>query len=168
MSNKFTPAAYTVTYQVIEFFKANPEETLDREAVSIKFGCTEHSVHTILGPAVQAGVLLRKENLADGELVYSLGDLSKLGTKRKPKQPFLLDKSSVQIEKDVPLPTVFRRGKSDFADIFRAMAVGDSFELPVAGRCSVSSAVTAFKKANPGVNLATRTIGDKLRVWRLA
>lgn len=80
MSKSYSPHSDTVAFQVIEFFRANPEEVLDREAISVKFGCTQHAVHTILGPAVQAKVLHRKENLADGELMYSLGDIDSLNT----------------------------------------------------------------------------------------
>ena len=167
MTRKYTPSADSIAHKVIEFFRANPEESLDKECIAVKFGCSSRSVHTGLGPAVQAGVLERKENLADGELVYSLGDVGNLGGTKK-RQPFQLDGDAVVIEKNVPLPTAFRKGQSNFADIFNRMAVGDSFELPIAGRNLASASITAYKKTHPGVDLATRTLGDKVRVWRLA
>lgn len=164
MSKKFSPRPDTVCRKVIDFFRANPEETLDKEAISIKFGCLQNTVHTVLGPAVQAGVLQRKENLGDGELIYSMGDLKKFSPLMREK--FQLGESVIKIEKNVPLPASTQNGNAKLALQFSRMAVGDSFELPVAGRFMLSTAVTAFKKANRGVKLVTRVTGDKVRVWR--
>ena len=166
MSKKFSPHPDTVCRKVIDFFRDNSEETLDKEAVSIKFGCLQNAVHSLLGPAVQAGVLLRKENLGDGELVYSLGNLKKFSPLVREK--FQLDETVIKIEKNVPLPDSTQNGKAKLALQFGRMAVGDSFELPAAGRFMLSTAITAYKKAHRGVNLVTRVTGSKVRVWRIA
>ena len=166
MSKKFSPHPDTVCRKVIDFFRGNPEETLDREAISIKFGCLQNAVHTLLGPAVQAGVLLRKENLGDGELIYSVGDLKKFSPLVREK--FQLDESVIKIEKNVPVPPRAKNSAARLAAQFGRMAVGDSFELPEAGRFMLSTAITAYKKANRGVNLVTRVTDGKVRVWRIA
>ncbi|MNV55213.1 hypothetical protein D3C71_1474390 [compost metagenome] len=95
-----------------------------------------------------------------------MGDLKKFSPLVREK--FELDESAIKIEKNVPLPESTKNGKAKLALQFIRMAVGDSFELPAAGRHMLSTAITAFKKANRGVNLVTRVTGDKVRVWRLA
>ena len=70
----YTPLEGSAAWKVIQFLAANPGEKLDADKISAKCDCDRRSVHTLLGKAVQAGLLKRAEDLEEGELVYSLGE----------------------------------------------------------------------------------------------
>ncbi|CAM3350647.1 hypothetical protein [Paracidovorax anthurii] len=72
-SATYTPRSGSVVSRVIEFLEANPDEQLDADLISAKCECDRRNVHTLLGPAVQAGLLRRTEEIPTGELVYTLG-----------------------------------------------------------------------------------------------
>lgn len=179
-SETYTPRQGSVVSKVIEFLTANPDEQLDADLISAKCDCDRRNVHTLLGPAVQAGLLHRAEDIPSAELVYTLG----AGTqaKRKPSgQPmqvsappparskkhvaaFRIDVGNVQIDKDVPLPS--RSGVAiDWASLFDRLEVGHSFPLPIEGRSAVTTAMKAYKDAT-GKTMACRTVDGGIRVWR--
>ena len=61
-----------IAERAVDFLRRNPDEQLDAEVVSIKFGCDRHKVPAMLAPAVLAGLLTHAEDLRTGEIVYSL------------------------------------------------------------------------------------------------
>ncbi len=73
MSTAYTPREGSVAWKVIQFLQANQGECLDADLISAKCECDRRNVHTLLGPAVQAGLLVREEDTASGELVYKVG-----------------------------------------------------------------------------------------------
>ena len=73
MSATYTPREGSVASKVIQFLAANPDEQLDADLIAAKCDCDRRNVHTLLGPAVQACMLMRTEDLESGELVYSAG-----------------------------------------------------------------------------------------------
>ncbi len=73
MSATYTPRAGSVAYKVIQLLAANPDEQLDAGLIAAKCDCDRRNVHTLLGPAVQACMLMRTEDMESGELVYSAG-----------------------------------------------------------------------------------------------
>jgi hypothetical protein len=73
MSEIYIPREGSVVWKVIQFFQTNPDEQLDTDLISAKCDCDRRNVHTLLRPAVQAGLLKRAEDLESGELVYSIG-----------------------------------------------------------------------------------------------
>lgn len=81
--NTYTPREGSVAWKAIHFLQANPEEQLDADIIAAKFDCDRRNVHTLLGPAVQAGLLVRAEDPASGELLYGVGS----GTAPAPERP---------------------------------------------------------------------------------
>ena len=73
MSATYTPREGSVASKVIQFLAANPDEQLDADLIAAKCDCDRRNVHTLLGPAVQACMLMRTEDMESGELVYSAG-----------------------------------------------------------------------------------------------
>lgn len=85
-----------------------------------------------------------------------------------------LDIDALQIDKDVPIPTVFVRKKheSKWAPLFAKLATkGDSVALPDAYRSTIDSYIRKLTKAHPK-QLATYKTGrddnGATRVWRIA
>jgi len=81
--NTYTPREGSVACKTIQFLQANTEEQLDADIIAAKFDCDRRNVHTLLGPAVQAGLLVRAEDPSSGELVYGAGP----GTAPAPERP---------------------------------------------------------------------------------
>lgn len=76
MSAAYTPREGSVAWKVIQFLQANREEQLDADLISAKCDCDRRNVHTLLGPAVQAELLARREDMESGELVYTAGKVT--------------------------------------------------------------------------------------------
>ena len=180
MSATYTPREGSVAWKAVRFLQANRDEQLDADLISAKWDCARANVHTLLSQAVQAGLLVRSEDLASGELVYSAGTRaapkaaddvrsvaapSSAPAKRPPSAPFRLDISTVQIDKGVPMPS--SRASMDWTPLLARLEVGDSFLLPDAARSSIGTAMKAFKDAT-GKALASRKVDGGIRVWRTA
>ena len=84
----YTPREGSVAWKVIQFLQANRDEQLDADLISAKCDCVRANVHALLGPAVQAGLLVRGEDLASGELVYSVGTGAALPSEKPTTSPF--------------------------------------------------------------------------------
>ena len=72
MSKSYTPQQGSVAWKVIEFFTTNQQEELTLADLESKFDKAASQFHSLLGAAVEAGVLKRSTN-GDEELVYSFG-----------------------------------------------------------------------------------------------
>ena len=180
MSATYTPREGSVAWKVIQFLQANPDEQLDADLISAKCDCDRRNVHTLLGPAVQAELLVRKADGEDGELVYTVGKGRKSAEGRAHQQlsqqsaapakarsaPFWIDATTVKIEKDIPLPGRGTRA-IDWSPLLDRLEVGDSFQLPAAAKSSVGTAMKAFKDST-GKVLASRKVDGGIRVWRVA
>ncbi|WOI47007.1 hypothetical protein [Acidovorax sp. BLS4] len=73
MTQPYTPRKDSVPGQVVRFLGANPTEKLDAGTISEKYGCSRSNVHTLMASAVQAGLVIRFEDLDSGELAYCKG-----------------------------------------------------------------------------------------------
>jgi len=194
MKKTYTPDAGSLAWKVIQFLTTNPSEDLDREAISAKFDCPALHVHTMLTPAVDAGVLIRSESLSAGELVYTLGTphpAVEAAPGRHPtikreqpsalpggvvsKQEFesavaALDLNAIVFQSNVPVPVGRNRNGTvhQWPAVFERMSAGESFAVPVAHRATLSKAMTDFHKAEKG-QLTMRKVSEaELRVWRLS
>lgn len=172
----YTPREGSVAWKVIQFLQANRDEQLDADLISAKCDCARANVHTLLGPAVQAGLLVRSEDVPSGELVYSAGKGAELPpqkptptvsapARRSPAAPFRIDVGMVQIDKGVPVPG--RKTPMDWTPLLGRLEVGDSFLVPAAAKSSIGTAVKAHKDST-GMALTTRTVDGGIRVWRVA
>lgn len=180
MSATYTPREGSVAWKAVRFLQANRDEQLDADLISAKWDCARANVHTLLSQAVQAGLLVRSEDLASGELVYSAGtraapkaadDVRSVAapstaptpSKRPPSAPFRMDVGAVQIDKGVPMPSA--RVSMDWTPLLARLEVGDSFLLPDGAKSSIGTAMKAFKDAT-GKALASRKVDGGIRVWR--
>ena len=73
MTTAYVPREGSAAWKVIQYLRANPEEHLDPDVIAARCDCGRASVHTLMGPSVEAKLLKRQEDLESGELVYSLG-----------------------------------------------------------------------------------------------
>lgn len=184
----YTPREGSVPWKVTEFLTTNPDEYLTADDVFAKFDVARGRVHTLLTPAVAAGILARTEDIGSGELHYRLGGGHPLVTARQGRHPtlndapaapaqdkprrqrFWVDVATVEIRSDVPPPqgsTGPRR--VDWPALLGRMSVGDSFTLPAAATGSLTKAIAAAHKATQGVRyLAQRADADLVRCWRLS
>ncbi|GKT19759.1 hypothetical protein AVHY2522_23660 [Acidovorax sp. SUPP2522] len=69
----YTPRENSVAWKIVQFLHAHRDHQLDADLIAAKCDCDRRNVHTLLGPAVQAGLLTRAEDLEAGELVYRAG-----------------------------------------------------------------------------------------------
>jgi hypothetical protein len=179
----YAPREGSLPYKALNFLLANPDETLDADAIAAKFGAHPLSIHTQLRPAVDAGLLARDRN-NDGVYVYSLGSGApaapkpaaasspwptyKRASPGKPgghRSPFWIDVDGLRIDKGVPLPSRHNKAVA-WAQILDKLELGDSFLLPNEGRYSINKFATAWSRAN-GRALAIRKTDDGVRVWRV-
>ncbi|GKS85570.1 hypothetical protein AVMA1855_15480 [Acidovorax sp. SUPP1855] len=76
MSAAYTPRENSVAWKVTQFLQAHPDEKLDADLIAAKCDCDRRNVHTLLGPAVQASLLVRAEDNESGELIYRAGKVA--------------------------------------------------------------------------------------------
>lgn len=192
----YTPQPNSIPDSVVRFFLANPEEELDLDALEAKFDRPRRQWHSILGPAVESGLLKRTERAADSELVYSLGNNKPavaaspspkfdglasgawLGakpakTRKSPSPTELFDYSSldlaaIEIKAGQPLPPARNTSKGfDWTPLLSKLNVGDHAELPIKVKVNLGQAVRTWKRAGKG-EFALRTINaTTLGCWRV-
>ena len=73
------------------------------------------------------------------------------------------EKISLKVSKDFESPS--KREVFDYP--YKSMNIGDSFEVPLSKRQIVYNANFRAKK-RLGISLTTQTIGEIIRVWRVA
>lgn len=185
MSKSYTPQQGSVAWKVIEFFTTNPQEELTLADLESKFDKAASQFHSLLGAAVDAGVLKRSTN-DDDELVYSIGNGHPQVGVSKARNPSLrpdallagaalgkrkalavLDLDAIPLRSDVPLPDRGGR-KVDWSKLFKRMAVGQSCVLPIALRGSLNKACTEAKIAGLGEFAIRGDTDETVAVWRTA
>lgn len=174
-----TLPADSLGFRVVDYFKSHPDEVLTPRDIASKFDTAPSSVDTMLASAVQAGHLARGQSDAYG-VIYRLPQSMRKGfpqpftpslkeavKRNRARNLFRLDVSAVTIEKDIPIADSYVR-RAPWASIFDRMEVGDSFQLPKAGKMAVSHAFSAYRKnGHQAVRFALRQISDThVRVWR--
>ena len=186
MRAAYTPREGSVPWKVIEFLTTNTDEFLTADCVAAKFDAPRNRVHTLLALAVEAGTLRRDEDMGAGELCYRLGNGHPLVTARPARHPtlwpgrdaavdaaparrprFWVDVATVEIRSDVPPKDLTRPRQVDWPALLGRMAVGDSFELPVAAAGSLRKAVGTAHKGGT-CRFKVSADADVVRCWRLS
>lgn len=173
----YTPRADSLAERVCNYFSRLPDEELSTSDIAIKFDAQRHSVAAQLETAVTHGYLIR-EGMAfrAGPKLPPPGTPAAVGgsifpaTRNGhggPRTPFECDWASIKVEKDVPLQPRGERHQKVF-ELFDKLEVNDSFVVPIAGKHTIASAMTAYRKKT-NKTLKRRVIdGDQVRVWRTA
>ena len=189
MAKTYTPQRDSVAYRVLEYFAVNPLEELTVEDIATKFNATAVHVHTLLAPAIHAGMLRRVKT--DLDYLYKLGDL-KSGIKpqdagkpsassaspltrafgvaapqRKIPEAFTIDLDQVEVESDVPMPAIRGRKPVDWTPLFKKMQPGQSCLLPARAYYTLAKQCTDFKKAGGGAFSIRKLSESELRLWRV-
>lgn len=178
MKPAYTPQPNSMPSLVVGFFTNNPDEELTLEDITDKFGAARNSIHTNLALATQHELLVRDRN-EEGDYIYRAGPALPGRPKSPPKvQPkasslrpdpvVLPEAADVQIDSDIPLPNI-RSSKRDWAPLLQRLQPGQSAQLPLAAKFTLSNAITVAHKAHQGT-YTMRTFPDSqtLRVWRTA
>lgn len=174
----YVPQANSLPSLVVGFFTNNPDEELTLEDITEKFACSRNNIHTNLALAVQHGLLVRARN-EDGEYVYRMGkklpkeSSTDTGAMPPPKAAVarvaLPDPADVQIDSDVPLPGGNRQARVDWTPLLQRLKPGQSANLPLAARYTLTKAITTAHKAQTGAyTVRTMPAAQTLRVWRTA
>jgi len=179
----YIPQQGSVAWKVIEFLTTNPEEELSKDDIAAKFDASANSVHTLLRPSVEAGLLKRTE--VEDELVYRLGNGTPLIKPNKAGNPSLgkggslwpgeapskrrhsmPDLDSIQLEEGVDKPTP-QLLSAKWNAKFDSMRPGkDSFRLPIEHKYAVGKAASNYKRDGHG-ELSIKQISEtEIRVWR--
>lgn len=191
MTSTYTPQAGSVAFKVIEFFTTNPDEELSTDNLEAKFSKPAAQFHSILGGALQAGVLKRHTN-DDDELVYSLGKgtaqvqanparhpnlrpdallaSAELGRKPKPKSRIhasMLDLDSVQLRDDVPVPDKQGNAVEKFTALLARMKIGQSCELPAATKTTLAKVCIAHHAEGKGKFTVRKLNVTTIGLWRV-
>lgn len=176
----YTPRAGSLASQVIAFFQRNPDEELDLDAIVDKFDTGRANIHTQLGGALDAVMLVRSRNI-EGDYVYKPGknlpkpdgvNMDHARSMRHPSAPppptvSALTKATrppkqkdhtplpaladVVVEDAVPLPSInLKPDKQDWRPLLRKLAPGQSFELPLRTRFVLQNNITALHKEQLG------------------
>lgn len=189
MTTTYPPRADSMPARVIAFFQRNPDEELSLEDITEKFDATRGNIHTNLGLAVDAGMLVRDRN-ADGDYIYKAGKKLPKATgvdmdavhhrpppagqqgpwpTRKPasKPVDLPDPLDVAIEDDVPIPAT-RTKKRDWLPLLKRLKVNQSASLPLAAQHMLGVAITQAHKEKLGTFTTRRDQqAQTIRVWRM-
>lgn len=188
----YNPRAGSLPSQVIAFFQRNPDEELDLDAIVDKFDVGRANIHTQLGGALDAAMLVRDRNV-DGDYVYKRGKNlpqpdgvnmdharsvrhpSAPPAAKAPHAPRQIDTTplptvdQVVIEDAVPLPSFnIKPDKQDWRPALRRLQPGQSFALPLRARGILQNNITELHKQQLGPFTIRGFPEQKtLRVWRL-
>jgi len=113
----YKPQANSITGRVIAFFAANPDEELSPYDIATKFGAGQASVHSLLRPALEAKLLMRRRDEL-GDYCYGRGAALDLAPP----------------EADNPPPKADKRGAGDGLDMDAVHATRTAAPEPAAKR----------------------------------
>lgn len=187
--NNYTPRAGSLPGKMTGFFAANPDEELMLDDIVEKFDVTRNNIHTLLKPAVDAGLLARAKN-DDGEHIYTAGKnepadeaaqrfvpspASVWGSPaRRARQPrVLFDVSAlkldlIKVDDTMPIPAPMRRGKNKWGPLFAKLKKpGQNMPIPAAIHCAVNSEANKRKKNKRGAYIVRRMSATESRIWRI-
>ena len=173
------PPQDSLAFKVIDYFRGHPDEVLTQRDVAKKFDVAPAAVDNMLMPAVASGHLARSQSDEYG-VIFRLPkrpgfpqpftpSLNEAVKRNRARNLFRLDVSAITIEKDIPVCDAYVR-RAPWASIFDKMEVGDSFQLPKAGKASAAHAVSSYrKKGHDAVRFALRQVSEThIRIWRTA
>jgi len=191
----YTPDKGSTAWKVIEYLTTNRSESLTSAAIEAKFEKPAKQVHSLLAAAVSAGVLIRKEDLNEGELVYKLGrghaeikanpgGAPSLGAKlvdevQRVWQPqpaakgrrarIVLDVASLTLEDGIPIPPKESKPRmTDWPALFARMSPSQAVTVPEVVKATLKKAITLQHEQHPDTEFTTRMLdGGCIRVWRV-
>ncbi len=189
----YKPRLDSIPGRVVSWFRENPEEELTSADIIEKFETGQQHIHTVLGPAVEAGLLARHKN-EDLELVYHLAGKSKgrpalqavanapsssspFGAPKRSRQNpaatkaalSSIDLAALPIEDNVPLPPGRHNGGIDWTPLLKRLKVNQSAAVPYLARFTLRNALnTAHKSDKARYALRIDKQAEQLRVWRIA
>lgn len=178
----YTPRTDSLTGRVIAFFQRNPEEELGLEEIHDKFDATRGNIHTQLGQAVDAGLLLRDRN-HDGDYIYRAGPAmgtpaptpaSMPGAPPAPKgyasPRHFLDLAALQVDEGVPC-ILFNgnRAQSKWEPLFAKLTKPtQSIAVPSHIKGALAAAANKRNKEKRGTFRVAMTGPGEARIWRVA
>ncbi|MDO9235971.1 MAG: hypothetical protein Q7U28_08065 [Aquabacterium sp.] len=188
----YTPRADSLASRVIAFFQRNPDEELSLEEISEKYDAGRSNIHTQLGGAIDAGMLVRDRDV-DGDYIYKPGTalpaphassgLDMDAVHRKAPPPAKADKpikparvrvafpdpEAVPIDTDVPVPSSNKPAKHDWMPLLQRLQPGESCKLPIQARPTLAAKVTTAHKEKLGTfTMRNLPETNELRLWRTA
>jgi hypothetical protein len=184
--NHYQPRTGSLPYQVIEFFRANPEEELTRSDIAQKFGTEPKSVDGALAGAMAAQVIVKRNSADLGLVIFVAGpNINKQAAapyaegKAKPTSKTdhrtrlpRVDLGKVAVRYGVPLPPIndSRKGSNRYGDLLAQLDQdGASVVLPIMYRAAVQKACAKYLKDNQitAFKFLVRTIDvGTCGVWR--
>lgn len=192
MTPTYTPRAGSIASMVIGFFRNNPDEELDLEAIAEKFDAVRGNIHTLLGGAVDAALLVRERN-SDGDYIYKPGPALQSGVdidrchaqqaaleakptaKRAPPSGYTaprkdIDLDALTVDEDVPYEGSCLKGQQKWQPLFDKLTrPGQSVALPLDLRGAVGAATQKINKLKThGSFRVAKVNANTCRVWRVA
>lgn len=192
MSTTYSPRADSIAGMVIGFFRNNPNEELDLDAITQKFDATRGNIHTLLGGAVDSKMLVRERNV-DGDYIYKAGPALQSGvdidrahgkppapeakptTKRASPSGYTaprkdIDLSALTVDEDVPYEGSCLKGQDKWQPLFDKLTrPGQSIALPLDLRGAVGAATQKINKLKTNGSFRVAKVNaDTCRVWRVA
>lgn len=192
----YTPKANSKIGKALAFFVANPDEELSTDELAQKFSIVRGSVHTVLRPTVEAGLLKRiRDDL--GEYIYIRGPKLNLDTvpaateEAKPPAPATLDwppapKASqrgkrkvmpdpsfiaaLPVDEGVPFcPSARTRGHKWEPLFSKLNQAGQSVQFPVEWKTAVAATAAKLNRKATDHAWRVRVVSQThARLWRLA
>lgn len=183
----YMPQAGSLPSNVVGFFQNNRHEFLNLDDIADKFSATRNNIHTILRPAVDAGLLVRDRD-EDGDYIYKPGpelprpaDGVNIDRAHKPsaqaapiKTPATrahkhIDIDALVVEKDVPLVTGnAAKGACKWDPLFAKLKnKGESIAFDASFGPAVAAAARKNKLHKPGTFRLAKVSADQYRIWRM-
>jgi hypothetical protein len=181
----YTQRADRLAAQVINFFRHNADEELMLDDIQEKFSATRGNIHTLLKPAVEAGLLFRGQD-AGGEWVYAKGAKlqANLNAMPEPVQRAIaapkghasprhsIDIDALKVEDGIPVAMTNGNapGVSKWDPLFAKLTkAGQSVAVPGHVKGAIAAAIARRKKDKaPGNYCVAMTGNGEARVWKTA
>ena len=189
MITTYKPNAGSLASMTTGFFRNNPDEVLTLDDISDKFNATRGNIHTLLRPAMDAGLLERSQD-TDGEYIYRAGPqlLAKVADlpveagaapvadtpKRAAPSGYnsprhAIDIAALKIDVGVPYLPAGHKGQSKWEPLFARMTKADqSIALPGNVKSALAAAVVLRNKQKRGTFKIAMTSANEARLWRIA
>ncbi|SFB96038.1 hypothetical protein SAMN05216344_10696 [Polaromonas sp. OV174] len=183
----YIPRSDSLASSCIGFFKNNPDEHLTLEDIAEKFDCVRGNIHSMLRPAMDAGLLKRDRDI-DGDYTYSAGSaiLQHQQAKAEPapaalqaarktaprgfKSPrHIIDADTLKVEHNVPYAPKQKVGVCKWEPVFLKLnQAGQSAIVPDPIKGALAAAALSRNKLKQGTYKVGIDAVGKTRIWRTA
>lgn len=175
MSKKppYTPQAGSLAYQIVQFFRDNPEEELSRRDIAAKFEVDANSIDGKLRQATETGVLATGNSSESGRVWRAGPQLQAVPLEapkdRRPRATLPpLDLNSIAVESGVEKPKPKNANSPVYTALINKLSPGDSVLLHSEhAKRLIDLAKKLAREASSGAKYSLRKIDDtNTRVWR--